>query len=303
MTTKKFIKDYLSFSRKERVGIIVLLALMVIVYVLPGLLRRPEKFGLEPGSFLAKLVDTVSARNAKKGYDQTAGQFAYESSSSQKNIPGALFRFDPNTIGTEEWKRLGLSDRTIKTVNRYTAKGGKFRKPEDLKKIWGIPAGFYERVKDYIEIKTEVDTKIAYKKDFSNERKPVVININEADTTAWIALPGIGSKLASRIINFRDKLGGFYSVDQVSETFGLPDSTFQKIKGRLASGGEIKKININTSTKDDLKKHPYIRWNLANAIVEYRSQHGNFETLQAIKNIPLITEDVFSKIAPYLTTE
>jgi competence protein ComEA len=71
----------------------------------------------------------------------------------------------------------------------------------------------------------------------------------------------------------------------------------------LASGGEIKKININTSTKDDLKKHPYIRWNLANAIVEYRSQHGNFETLQAIKNIPLITEDVFSKIAPYLTTE
>jgi len=114
-------------------------------------------------------------------------------------------------------------------------------------------------------------------------------------------LPGIGSKLAARIVNFRDKLGGFYSVDQVGETYGLADSTFQKIKGSLQLSGSVKKFNINTATKDELKIHPYIKWNLANAIVEYRNQHGAFKSLDELKNIVLIDEVTFEKIVHYLS--
>ena len=102
-------------------------------------------------------------------------------------------------------------------------------------------------------------------------------------------------------MGFSEKLGGFYSVEQIGETYGLPDSTFQKIKGRLQVGGEIKKMDVNTATKDELKVHPYIRWNLANAIVEYRNQHGVFKSLDELKNIVLIDDVTFNKISHYLS--
>ena len=115
-------------------------------------------------------------------------------------------------------------------------------------------------------------------------------------------MPGIGSKLAQRIITFRDRLGGFYSIEQIKETYGLPDSTFQKIKPKLLLGNPaVKKININTASLDEMKTHPYLRYVLANAIVQYRTQHGNFSTVGDIKKIMAITDDIFNKVSPYLS--
>ena len=122
--------------------------------------------------------------------------------------------------------------------------------------------------------------------------------------TELISLNGIGSKLSQRIIHFREKLGGFYSVEQVGETFGLPDSTFQKIKSQLKIVSlSITKININTADIDLMKTHPYLRYATSNAIILYRTQHGNFSTVADIKKIMTITEDIFNKAAPYLTVE
>ena len=109
---------------------------------------------------------------------------------------------------------------------------------------------------------------------FPKRPEYTIVDINKADTSAFISLPGIGNKLALRIVNFREKLGGFYSIDQIGETYGLPDSSFQKIKPFLKlETSLLKKFNINSATKDEMKLHPYIKWNLANAIVEYRNQH------------------------------
>ena len=127
-----------------------------------------------------------------------------------------------------------------------------------------------------------------------------LVDINDADSIAFIALPGIGPRLASRILNFREKLGGFYSSDQLSEVYGLPDSTFQNIRQYLHLAGSVKTININTASKDELRVHPYIRWNLANAIVEYRNQHGNFQSLEDLKNISVIDETTYNKLIHYL---
>src|SRR5690348_7247958 len=135
-------------------------------------------------------------------------------------------------------------------------------------------------------------------------KKTEPLEINSADTTAFIALPGIGSKLAARIVTFREKLGGFYSVDQVGETFGLPDSTFQKIKEYLKlENTSLKRININTATVDELKVHPYIKWSVANPIVAYRNEHGAFSKLEDIKNVAAITDEVYKKISPYLIVQ
>ena len=117
-------------------------------------------------------------------------------------------------------------------------------------------------------------------------------------------MPGIGSKLATRIITFRDKLGGFYSLTQIGETFGLPDSTFQKIKQYLKlENTSIRKININNATIDQLKAHPYIKWSLANPIIAYRNEHGFFSKIEDLKKVMAVTEDIYNKISPYLTVE
>jgi len=127
------------------------------------------------------------------------------------------------------------------------------------------------------------------------------IDVNDADTSIFMALRGIGSKLANRIISFREKLGGFYSIDQISEIYNLPDSTFQKIKPFLRTGTQpVKKININSADAATLRTHPYIRWNLANAIVQYRSQHGEYKSLDELKQIAIITPEIFFRISNYL---
>ena len=120
----------------------------------------------------------------------------------------------------------------------------------------------------------------------------------------FVSLPGIGEKLGTRIITFRDKLGGFHSVEQVAETYGLPDSTYQKIQTLLlVQETNIKKIPINQCSKDELKMHPYIKWKIANAIVEYRNQHGPFESLEDLKKIILLDHETFLKIQPYLIVD
>lgn len=305
---KQFLKEYLTFGKKDRIGIIAVLLLIVIIYALPYLFtKKNESFPARQTSVLIKAMDTLTAKDRnhyQKNNDEDDNSYQYQPSQTKNFATGALFQFDPNTLPVEGWQKLGLSEKTSRTIEKYRSKGGKFYKPEDIKKIWGMPEGFYERVKDYIvmaSVQNNYQQNNFEKSTFNNsEKKVIVVNINEADTSAFIALPGIGSKLAARIVNFRDKLGGFYSVDQVGETYGLPDSTFQKIKASLQLSGSIKKLNVNTATKDELKTHPYIKWNLANAIVEYRNQHGAFKSLDDLKNIALIDEAIFEKIVPYL---
>ena len=221
-----------------------------------------------------------------------------------------LFYFDPNALSIEGWKKLGISERTIGTIQKYLNKGGHFYQNEDLKKIYGLSIRDYERLAPYIKINAtkrfgENYPNNNYKKEQAESNKASKyhsIDINTADTSEFISLPGIGSKLALRIVNFRSKLGGFYSVDQISETYGLTDSAFQKIKSLLeVKSTYVKKININTATTDEMKLHPYIKWNLANSIVEYRNQHGSYSSLEDLKKISLITDDVFDKIKFYLT--
>jgi competence ComEA-like helix-hairpin-helix protein len=309
MQTKKAVKAYLIYGKRDRLGVIILVLLIGMIYAQPYLTAKKNgPFPARETSVLAKAIDTLASRqqtNPRKNFEEGDNDYQYQPSQTKNFTSGELFQFDPNTLPVEGWQKLGLSEKTSRTIDKYRSKGGKFYKPEDIKKIWGMPEGFYERVKDYIVMAPVQNNyqqnrfeKTTYTKP---EKKVVVVNINEGDTAAFIALPGIGSKLAARIVNFRDKLGGFYSVEQVRETYGLPDSTFQKIKASLQLSGSVKKFNVNTATKDELKAHPYIKWNLANAIVEYRNQNGAFKSLDELKNIAMIDEVTFKKIENYLS--
>ncbi len=306
MSIKEFIRDYLSFTRKERIGILSLIALLFFVTFLPKFIQKnaSESKSQIDTSWIAlaeNLKTTTEEENSFHQYD-------YSTNATKTELNNKLFFFDPNTISTDEWRKLNLRESTIKTIGNYLNKGGHFYKPEDLKKIYGLRINEFERLLPFIKIEPKIITE-----NFSQASTEKVetkiyttptyfsIDINIADSTAFINLPGIGNKLATRIISFREKLGGFYSVEQIREVYALSDSTFQKIKQWLKIETEtIKKIDINTASFDELKLHPYIRWSLANTIIAYRNQHGSFQNLEELKKIFSITDEVYIKISPYL---
>lgn len=317
MNRKQFSDDYIAFSRRDRVGTLALLVIILAVLFLPVLVKPGAGTGPvaadtawmasisriqenAPGS-LQTAYNAPSYNNNPSAY-----QFDRSVNSYGSTNKGELFEFDPNTLSAGGWKKLGLRDKTIGTIQNYLAKGGHFYQPEDLSRIYGLFKDEYERLAPYIRIEqTEGPFTSHPKETFISRPKTeryVAIDINTADTSAYIALPGIGSKLAARIVNFRDKLGGFHSVNQVGETFGLPDSTFQAIKQYLRlDNPQVKKININTATIDELKAHPYIRYSLANPIIAYRKEHGAFAKLEDLKKVMAVTEEVYGKMVPYLS--
>ncbi|MBK7882884.1 MAG: helix-hairpin-helix domain-containing protein [Chitinophagaceae bacterium] len=307
---KEFIASYLAFTKKERTGIITLLliifALILTPFTYSFFIPQPNidsrQFEKEIAAIKIKTAGSDQTY-AKKEFDEN--EYSNHYVPYQKNysptFTGQLFTFDPNTLSPEGWKKLGLKEKTIQTIQKYLSKGGKFYKPEDISKIWGLQPSEAERLQPYIEIQQKETVNFENKKFEKTVYTPPIIDINQADTSTLIALPGIGSKLAQRIITFREKLGGFYKPEQVAETFGLPDSIYQKIKTRVTiNNTAIRQININTATIDELKIHPYIRYNIGNLIIQYRNQHGNFNTIEDIKKIMLIDEGTYNKIHRYL---
>lgn len=312
MRWSAWLREYLTFTRKERIGLLVVVLVIVIIWIAPHLIR-PTKSSIALGDTswisAAKILHQKEhdSTNDSKTKDETLDAVIQDRPATGNKTRADLFYFDPNTLSHEGWQKLGLPEKTITTIERYLSKGGHFNSAGDLKKIYGINPNQLAMLLPYVKIETTArQAPTGYtKNDFKRGQvSNGSVEINFADTSAFIALPGIGSKLALRIVNFREKLGGFYSVDQVGEVYGLADSTFAKIKPLLkCENASVKRINVNTASKDELKSHPYIKWNLASAIVEYRTQHGNFSSVEDLKKIAAVTEDLFAKIKAYLSTE
>lgn len=315
---KNILTDYLSFTKKERIGIIILLVLIAILILVPFLFpffikEKPTEiasFKNQLDQLKIKQADTTVRKYAAKNYDENNNQYYRESENKNeysKTLKAELFTFDPNTLDESGWKKLGIKDKTIKTIQNFLSKKGHFYKPADIAKIWGLHPNEIDRLIPFVKIESTNTSNYPDKKNYENKAyekvkyTPSVIEINSADTTLLIALPGIGSKLSQRILNYRDKLGGFYKIEQIGETFGLSDSTFQKLKPRFTiSKSPLRQININTATLDELKTHPYLRYVIANAIIQYRNQHGNYSSVEDLRKIMLITDEIFNKAAPYL---
>jgi competence ComEA-like helix-hairpin-helix protein len=312
---KSFASDYLSFTKKERRATIVLLLLIVLLTIIPFLFPLFIREKPTDATLFKKEIDMLAAKQADSSQrfssqKNDADDYQNYRQPDEKNYytkkdKGELFYFDPNTVDEKGWRRLGIRDKTIATIQNYVAKGGRFYKPEDIGKIWGLHKEDVQRLLPFVQIENSYANNYAEKKFHENPTYVAsIIDINSADTTVLIALPGIGSKLSQRIISFREKLGGFYSVEQIGETYGLPDSTFQKIKPRFSIDNSfIRHININTASLDEMKVHPYLRYSVANAIVQYRMQHGSYAAIDDIKKIMLVTDDIFNKAAPYLKVD
>ncbi len=287
-----FVKEYFTFSKSQQRAILALLSIILLLSLINFFL--PASFNdsytnseINLKSLMAQIqVDS----NLSDGYSNSF----LNKGQDTKLTP---FKFDPNTLSEDGFVRLGLREKLVKTLINYRNKGGKFYNKESLKRIYGLHENEYEQLENYIDIPS------SYANDFTSKPKQIIsIELNSADTSQLIQLRGIGSKLSMNIIKLREQLGGFVRIEQIKEVYGISDETYQAIKPSLhINKALVKTINLNAATLYELNAHPYLRGDLARAIVDYRKDHNyKIDNLDQIKEIPLINEEIFRKIVNYL---
>jgi competence protein ComEA len=294
---KRIIKDYLYFNKQERIAVLILLALMGLFLVLPYWYKP----GFDPPVINQALADWLTTDN--------------DSSTNENSIAGTplantttLFPFDPNTITKADWLRLGLSAKTVRTILNYRSKGGKFRKQDDLKKIWGMSATDAERLIPFVRIAgTEIVKDNRTEKYFADRvatrKEPAMIDINTAGVTEWISLPGIGEVLANRITRYRDKIGGFHSVQQVGKTYGISDSLFTAIQRYLQyDTGTLPKMNLNTVSAYALSQAGF-DYHFARELVKYREQNGPYKSMDELHKLVSAPDSVWQKLVTRIKIE
>ncbi|RWY57133.1 ComEA family DNA-binding protein [Mucilaginibacter gilvus] len=279
---KAQLKNYLSLTKKEWNGMLVLVILIIAVLAVPYVYQWCRK----DNTINAKEFDAALAQLNKAN---PGGIQAYNSPATQKQLTRTLFKFNPNSLPADKWKRLGLSDKQIAILKNYEAKGGRFYQVADLKKIYGITEADYKALAPYIEIP-------------GMDAKDLVIELNSADSAKLTTLNGIGPGFAKRIIYYRERLGGFVNKEQLKEVYGLDELKYAEIKGQLkVDASKIRKIDINNITFDKLRLMPYLDYKQVNAIIEYRNQHGDYSSLADLQHIAIIDEGILRKIEPYLS--
>lgn len=299
----QWFKDYLTFHRAERNAIIALLILLLLLIGFNTYQRffwrnDWERMSLEYGPQIVQFA-------------QQTDSIAQAEESQQPWLPEThqLFTFDPNTLDSAGWVALGFSPKQSAAILKYRNAGAVFRKPEDIKKLFVVDEEKYQELEPYIQIAYVPEAKPEYKGyEKPNWQKPeevkVMIELNTADTVSLLQLKGIGQSYSKRIIKYRDLLGGYISKDQLLEVYGMDSARYLPIIESIKVDTSIRVLlNINTAEAKDLMRHPYIDKNQAKAIINYRQQHGPFKNLQELKKIHLISQEDFSRLAPYCTTQ
>jgi competence protein ComEA len=301
----KNLKDYLTFNKSERRGMLVLAILILVILLLNILLPFIEaqkkydysEFDKDVDGFL-KTQEIVSAKpKIFKQKDPFNFFDANASAVEQKLTPVA---FDPNTLSYEGFIDLGLAPKQVVSILKYRTKGGTFSKKEDFKKMYSISEAEYQVLEPYIQIKP-------LEKDKIQRTKPetvAIVDINTANEADLKRIKGIGDYFAYQIIKYRNKLGGYFSKEQLLEVPKMDSAKFSEISPYVEVGNKVVyKININTATFEQLKEHPYIGYNIALSLINYRDKHGSYPSVSDIKKSALITNKNYPKISYYLCTE
>jgi competence protein ComEA len=305
---KEQFQKWFRFSKKERNGLLIFLFLVVSFFTIPYFLPKKIK-------------------------ENEANKKAIATSHEGSTHRDSLFTFDPNTLDKEGWLQLGLKEKTANTILHYCQKGGCFRHPEDIRKIYGLKSVDADKLIPYIQIENTQNPPHFSKTTqhfVSDKNVHFPIEINHAGWQHFAALPGMNDKLAQRITHYREAKHGFHSVEEIAKTYGLQPQLFEKIKPylrcslvvekpidqttslpsqqqtiqeQLSKQIATKKVNINSAILSEFMRTRKIPKSVAEAIIVYREQHGNYSSISEIKNIAFINNDLFDRISPYLKTE
>jgi DNA uptake protein ComE-like DNA-binding protein len=293
---RKWIRFLFGFSRRETNGFLILLPLMVA-----ALFSQPVARFLFPGA-TPDFSREVAILDSLEGLFREPGAPAVVHAAP---VVREAFRFNPNEATTQELERLGFSPALARRIIRYRVSGGKFRKKSDLLRIYGMDTAAYVRLYPLIDLpETVKSTRIRRK--FPSEAIPAArFDLNTADTAQLKAIRGIGNTLASRIVRYRERLGGYVSMAQLHEVYHLDSAAIQALRKAAYIDDEFSPVRMNVNAADEysLSRHPYIGRNLARLIVTYRFQHGPFRSLEDLRQIHRVDDSVYRRISSYLAID
>ena len=187
------------------------------------------------------------------------------------------FQFNPNKVSVEDLQRLGFSEKQALAIDSYRQKGGRFRRKEDFAKSYVVADSVYDRLEPYIVIPK--------------------LDINKADSTALLELPGIGPYFAGKIVSYRGSLRGYSAPEQLMEIYHFDREKFDGLKD-LITCSEPEPYPIWTLSEDELSKHPHISRQEAHSIVIYREHHTPSEcTLDGLKKAGILSEEHAGKLS------
>ena len=278
-------------SDKEARGIIALSFLIVIMILVRMIVSCSPDSPAIPYSI--EYLDSIS-----NAMDQ-----AYEKSHHKFNPPSE--DFDPNEINPQQWMAMGLDSIVSQRVNKYLEKGGRFKNPSDIKKIYGMPDWFSDSVLPYvviIPVVDPIDTQSQLEAHMPVYEAPQPIDLNLSDSAGLTMIRGVGPVFSGRIIRYRKKLGGFVSVRQLQEVYGIDSSKFAGIESQVyldTTISPVKKLNINVDEFKVLLRHPYLNYEQVKALINFRKQHEIIRK-RDFMNFPFLSKRQKLRIIPYL---
>lgn len=298
-------KDFFYYSKSERRAVYVLLVLIAflviaIIWLPPS--RSAKETVLRPVDSLRLKKKGERFVNESGGYDKAVGtgwKERYE-----------LFVFDPNLADSVELRNLGIPVYVVRNIIKYRQKGGVFRTPESMSRIYGLNASKFEELKPFIRIsdtfrkkagnssKTYVEHKATVQKPFKYP-EGTLIDVNEADTSELKKIPGIGSVIARKIVAYRNKLGGFYSLDQLSEIDYVTPEIIRWFK--LGDSISVERLKINELSIEKLRSHPYINFYQAKIIWEHRKKRGDIKSLSQLSLYEEFAEKDLERLSVYVS--
>ncbi len=295
----------------ENLGLSPKIAQTIINYrTKGGIFRQTNDFkkiyGLPTADFerLAPYIQLENGKNEGGKIAQVPPQYASQ-------IALNLHVFDPNIAPETELLGMGLSQKIVTTLSKFRQNGGFFRKKEDFQKIYGVTPELYATIEPYLQVtdyqRKKDENKTATITNTNSISTPIHskrIDPNSATEADWLQLRGIGRIFAARIVEYRDKLGGFVHPNQLKEISGLPDSTYQQILPLLnpITPTSVRKLKINRVTVEELR-HPYISRKQAEIIIRYRANHSIFTNILDLQKIGIMSNDNLEKLRPYIDFE
>ena len=242
--------------------------------------------------------------------------------------------FDPNKFSYEELREAGLPKEVAVGVVRWRSYGKVYRVKEDLALVSGMTDSLYAVLKPFIVIdpsvaakpneyerkeraeysaeKSQPEQSPSQKTALQNEPKPAkdepsfahsepLVELNSADTTALISVNGIGSKSAAEIVKYRELLGGYHSVEQISELKCVTEQNYEKILQQIyCDSCEIRKIDINFAAPKVIARHPYVSAAALRKIIKQRQLKGGWSRIEEMVEDNILSEDEAKRLAPYL---
>lgn len=305
------LQDFFGISRKEARGALVMMAACLLIVWTPFLFRRWILPGLplDTRPVELRVLDSIATLLEKQQQPRET-KYSRRGNGAMVN-EAVLTDFDPNRCSEQELLALGIPAFLARRIQKFRAKGGTFRRKEDLLKIYDFPPLLYKRLEPHIVMAGAEAAPAQYSRpgpDTSRARRaraaryPEPFDINQCDTSQLIRLKGIGSKLSQRILKFRDALGGFHSADQFSEVYGLDSLALSELRRYALVRSGVRKININTATAEELGQHSYLRnRKTVSVLINYRQQHGPFRSLDELRNVKVLDEPTIQKVGPYLS--